>query len=366
MTSLKDLLKRDGEPKGPLPKNLHVYVIIAIAFIVVIASWSSGEKAKKAPEAQPPSSPSPTQISNFQKMLKTQSTESERINDLIRQRQDQLKEPAGFASLSPMSPQVDPLEEKRREREASAPFASSIAIHSESPAKPEFDHKPQLVVETSSKENPKGDEQQPVLAKPQSQESGQLLPPREGDLYRLYEGTVIRTKLVNRLDGSFTGPVIAASIEAVASKDGTAVLLPKEAVFLGKATRVQENHQERLAVSFERIIFPNGYSVDLNAAPGLDRQGETGLKDKVNNHRARTFGISGAMGLLGGLALYAGNGGPFVSGVANQLGASATQTLSSLLNTVPTITIREGHPVSVYLPNDLLLPEYRPLHRGKQ
>jgi len=335
-----------------------VFVIIAIALVVVVASWSSGEKAKKAPETPPPAAPSPSQISNFQEMLKKQRTESERINDLLQQRQDQLKEPSGIPSLSPMSRQ-DPLEEKRLAREASAPFASSIAIRSESPAKPDFDNKPQLVVEAAARTNTIRDEQQPTMEKPQSKESGQLLPSKEGGLYRIYEGTIIRTKLLNRLDGSFTGPVITASADPVLSKDGTAVLLPKEAAFLGKATRVQENHQERLAVTFERIILPNGYSIDLNAAPGLDRQGQAGLKDKVNNHRARTFGISGAMGLLGGLALYAGNSGPFVSGVANQLGASATQTLSNLLNTVPTITIREGHPVSVYLPNDLLLPEYR-------
>jgi type IV secretory pathway VirB10-like protein len=40
------------------------------------------------------------------------------------------------------------------------------------------------------------------------------------------------------------------------------------------------------------------------------------------------------------------------------MGNSATNSLSRYLNAVPTITIRKGHPVVVYLPNDLLLSQY--------
>ena len=115
-----------------------------------------------------------------------------------------------------------------------------------------------------------------------------------------------------------------------------------------------------MAVTFTRLLLPNGYSIELDSAPGLDKQGESGLKDKVNNHRLRTFGLSGAIGLLGGLALYRGGGNPYFGGVANSTGNSATNALNRYLNAVPTITIREGHEVRVYLPKDLMLRAYRP------
>ena len=36
--------------------------------------------------------------------------------------------------------------------------------------------------------------------------------------------------------------------------------------------------------TFHRLLMPDGYSVDLDQFHGLDQAGETGLKDKVNNH----------------------------------------------------------------------------------
>ena len=50
----------------------------------------------------------------------------------------------------------------------------------------------------------------------------------------------------------------------------------------------------------------------------------------------------------------------YTTGVANAEGSSATTILNRFLNLLPTITIREGHEVNVYLSADLQLPEYRP------
>jgi type IV secretion system protein VirB10 len=123
---------------------------------------------------------------------------------------------------------------------------------------------------------------------------------------------------------------------------------------------VEAENQTRLAVTFKRLILPNGYSVDLEAAQGLDTAGESGLKGNVNNHNFRRFGLAGAVGLLGGLALYGGQSNPYAAGVANSTGNSATNILGHYLNAVPTITVPQGHQVNIYLPADLLLPEYRP------
>jgi type IV secretion system protein VirB10 len=191
-------------------------------------------------------------------------------------------------------------------------------------------------------------------------ESGRRLPPQEGQLFRLYEGTLVQAALANRLDGSFTGPVNCIVSAPVLAQDGKVPLIPVGARFLGKANKVEAENQTRLAVTFKRLILPNGYSVDLEAAPGLDDAGETGLKGKVDNHTLRKFGLSGAVGLLGGLALYGGLTNPYTAGVANSTGGSATNILNHALNAVPTITVPEGHPVNVYLPGDLLLPPYHP------
>ena len=48
--------------------------------------------------------------------------------------------------------------------------------------------------------------------------------------------------------------------------------------------------------------MPDGYSVSLDQFKGLDQIGDTGFRDKVNNHYLRIFGVSLAIGALGAVS----------------------------------------------------------------
>jgi type IV secretory pathway VirB10-like protein len=360
--------KMGPRPTGVLPKNINYVVLAAIVMLVIVTSIFSGRKTTKVDQTKQPSGPSATQLTAFQQALEKQRREAEeakrRLEALkVQEVQRPLAQPiqsSGGAGAP------DPENEKKRARAAEAPFASNFSIRpTEKDEMLPLDHTPQVVlrVEHGDQQSEQHEaDRRSASARPK--ESGKLLPAKEigvdGPLFRLFEGTTVETVLVNRLDGLFTGPVTCIVTKDVLSKDNSALLVPRRSLFIGKASRVEAQNQTRLAVSFKRLLLPNGYSVDLEAAPGLDGAGETGLKDKVNNHYGRTFGISGAIGLLGGLALYAGQGNPYTSGVANAMGGTATNSLSRFLNAVPTITIREGHSVIVYLPSDLLIREYQP------
>ena len=123
--------------------------------------------------------------------------------------------------------------------------------------------------------------------------------------------------------------------------------------------------ETRLAVLFHRLIMPDGYSVSLDQFKGLNQTGDTGLRDRVNNHYARIFGASLAIGALGAVA-EAGTGGVLTQsgtdrmreGFGTSSAQSSQQILEKFLNVLPTITIREGHRVKVYLSGDLALPDY--------
>src|SRR5262249_27186474 len=117
-----------------------------------------------------------------------------------------------------------------------------------------------------------------------------------GQPYVLFEGTLIDTTLVNRLDGDFSGPVKVMVTNPVFSHDAQHVLIPEGTFALGEAKRVQGFAQRRLAVVFHRLLMPDGYSVDLDQFRGLNQIGETGLKDQVNNHYMQIFGASIALG----------------------------------------------------------------------
>lgn len=353
---------RRTDPPGVLPRNLNYIIIGAIAVIVLGASMFSGQKGRKVAETTAATGPSQGQLKNFTDMLEKRRREEEEMRKALdakrlRDEQARLNEDAKVHS-GPSAP--DPIREQMRARAAAAPFASSIAVQvAEKEVKPpSADHSSQIALREETKPAVQAVEKTGVAT--QQPESGKLLPEREGSLFRVYEGTTVKARLKNRLDGSFTGPVICLVEEEVRSMDRSTVLIPRGSTLLGRATRVEAQNQSRLAVTFTRLLLPNGYSIELDSAPGLDKQGESGLKDKVNNHRLRTFELSGAIGLLGGLALYRGGGNPYFGGVANSTGNSATNALNRYLNAVPTITIREGHQVRVYLPKDLLLRAYRP------
>jgi type IV secretion system protein VirB10 len=84
------------------------------------------------------------------------------------------------------------------------------------------------------------------------------------------------------------------------------------------------------------------------------------------------FGASLAIGALSGLAQYGTVGGFGTTGFGDQyrqaagasLAASTGRVLDRYLNVLPTITIREGYRIKVYLTNDLDLPAYAPTGLG--
>jgi type IV secretion system protein VirB10 len=186
-----------------------------------------------------------------------------------------------------------------------------------------------------------------------------------GQPFVLFEGATIDTALVNRLDGEFAGPVKVMVTNPVYSQDRQHVLIPEGTFILGDAQKVSGFGQKRLAVAFHRLIMPDGYSVDLDQFHGLDQVGETGLKDKVNNHYLQIFGASIALGIISGAAEATTNGGysesgsdMYRQGMASSLAASGANVLDKFINIPPTITIREGHRIKVYITQDMLLPAY--------
>ena len=186
-----------------------------------------------------------------------------------------------------------------------------------------------------------------------------------GKRYIVFEGTVLETLLINRLNGSFSGPVNCMVTTDVFSHDRQHLLIPAGTKVLGEAKKVEALGQQRLAVFFHRIIMPDGYSLNLDQFKGLNQVGETALRDKVNNHYLQIFSASLAVGILGGIA-QAGTGNALSNspldqaraGFGSNLANSSMQILDRFLNILPNLTIREGNRVKVYLSGDLLVPDY--------
>ena len=177
---------------------------------------------------------------------------------------------------------------------------------------------------------------------------------------RIYEGAFIEGVLVNQLNGDFPGPVLASVSVPFYSADRQRIVVPRGARVIGSASAVIGQDQERLAVGFHRLIFPDGRWVSLEFH-GLNQIGEGALKDHVNRHYFSMFAAVGAVGVISGLTLrgsdpYAGGRQGFQSGIGQGLAQSATSILDRFLNRLPTITIRAGHRLRIWFTSDVLVP----------
>ena len=195
-----------------------------------------------------------------------------------------------------------------------------------------------------------------------SPDTGVVVTPVDAPNYRLYEGTLIPAVLQTQINGAFSGPISAQVTRHVYSEDRQRILVPRGTRVLGTAGSVEGPFQDRLAVGFHRLIFPDGGWLLLNFA-GLNSMGETSLRDLVNRHYIQTFGTVGAIGLLAGLTQSSGvTTGGIRSGMSEQMAAMALAMMQRFLNRPPEVTIRAGHPVNVYLTSDVLFPPHATWH----
>jgi type IV secretion system protein VirB10 len=145
---------------------------------------------------------------------------------------------------------------------------------------------------------------------------------------------------------------------------------------LGETKPVQTLGETRLAVTFNRLVMPDGRTYRLDQFMGLNDIGDAGLRDQVNQHYRSTFGASAAVGLISGLAQFLGTAGfnrgdgdrtvIIAGGVGDATSQATAQTMNRFLNRPPSITIREGHRVKVYVTSDFELPAYQPAGPGSR
>ena len=200
-----------------------------------------------------------------------------------------------------------------------------------------------------------------ALVQPETETPVAGLPSDPAGWDRIYEGSFLEAVLVTQLSGDFPGPVLANVSVPFYSADRQRVLIPRGARVVGSVEAVSGADQERLAVAFHRLIWPDGRSVSLQFN-GLNQIGESALKDAVNRHYFSMFAAAGAVGIISGLTAigsnpYAGGQQGFQAGASQGLGETAVRILDRFLNRLPTITIRAGHRLRIWFTGDVLVPQ---------
>lgn len=390
-------------PRGVLPRGMQTWLMAGLALGIVLIVFIAGHPE---PPTRQPATSATAQVANPDRVRDYQ----DRLRAL--DARAALEAQAATAEPPPIRPEVyeepspraveDPLVAERRRREYESLFASNVVVSrrpaSERPdaggsslsgpgqysREPSIDDIADAVVrasaraggvvpgayQTTGRAREVGAVGAPAFHEGAAQVSEERTGPISpaGPLHRLLEGTLIDAVLTNRLDGSAAAPVNCLVTNAVYSHSGQHLVIPAGARLLGETKPVQTLGETRLAVSFHRLLMPDGRTYRLDHFLGLNQLGDSGLRDRVNQHYWSTFGAAGAVGLISGLAQWLGTAGfargsgdrtvIIAGGAADATSQATLQVMNRFLNRLPTITIREGHRVKVYLTADLELPAY--------
>jgi len=343
-------------PSGPVDKKKILWIKIGAAVAIGAIVFLSSRKppAKPKPQLAPPAVPvRPVPVS--------QQLDREQ-NFVVGQQQV-------ARTAQPQSAPVDPvMDSARQARMERAQKLEDLRIEAElsDPVEMTFRTPPAQDTSPNVPKPAGGDppEKAKDLKDPNVAEPGEYNS-ANGKMHVIFEGAVVDAVLINKIQGEFEGPVLAMATNPIYSHSGKLVLIPEGTRFLGKSSKVTATGQARLAITFHRMLMPDGYSLSLVDEMALSQEGSSGVTGKVNNHYAMTFGAALAVGVLSGLAqadtgsyLTADGFDRVRAGMGQGLSQVGLQMMEKLLSRMPTITIPEGTRMKVYLSRDIKVPDY--------
>ncbi|HKQ71958.1 MAG TPA: TrbI/VirB10 family protein, partial [Polyangiaceae bacterium] len=186
--------------------------------------------------------------------------------------------------------------------------------------------------------------------------------------YEVKAGTIIPAVLITAINSDLPGPVIGQVRENVYDTvSGNHLLIPQGSRLLANYDSMVAWGQERVLVCWNRLILPNGDSVNLECMPAGDLEGAAGLTDEVNEHWWRIMKGAAVASLLAATATgVAGSTQGFnptvpqtfarnAAGEINQVGQQITRRN---INIQPTITVRPGFSVNVMVTKDMIIQPY--------
>lgn len=338
--------------KPPSPRRLSRKVLLTGAVVAgaIVAAAVMGGLSAKPPRAARTNDNAVAAAGGPPDSI-AQASDGYQVSDLPRAELD--FEPAAVSSDEMLAPPRDSL---LSSAPPSAPMASRGApVQSD----------PQLVASASpilfgaaeaSEMRPAAPESDGVL-------ETRLMPPRSP--YRLEAGQVIPAALVTAPNSDAPGRVVAQVTAAVYdTATGDHLLIPQGSRLIGTYASGVRYGDRRLVLAWNRLILPNGWSIDLKAMEAGDAAGSAGLSAKVDNHLDRLAAAVALSSVLTVAANEAQDDRPdrLTQSLGDTVAQEAAQTGSRIVDrdlaVRPTLRVRAGAPVRVLVSRDIVLRPY--------
>lgn len=191
--------------------------------------------------------------------------------------------------------------------------------------------------------------------------------------YIVNQGSLIPAIFLTEVNTDLPGSVLAQVRENIYdSRTGNHLLIPKGSKIYGRYESNISKGQTRVFLVWDKLSLPNGKYIELTEFHTTDNLGNSGVKDKTDNHTWSLIGnaiLSSVLNLGDTLA----NGVSFnVAGVniglngqskENKEGSPFKEVTSNLVKKEverqPTITIRRGFKFNIIVNGDLELEKYK-------
>ncbi len=187
--------------------------------------------------------------------------------------------------------------------------------------------------------------------------------------YEVIAGTVIPATMIGGIDSDLPGEIIGQVRENVYdTATGKYLLIPQGSRLVGVYSSAVTYGQTRVLVAWNRLIYPNGDSIDLGQMPGSDVGGYAGFNDEVNNHYLRIFGSAILASLFSAGAQLSqpqnSNGNVnstqiLAASLGQQANTVGTMLISRGLDIQPTLKIRNGYLFNIMVTKDMVLQPWQ-------
>ena len=191
--------------------------------------------------------------------------------------------------------------------------------------------------------------------------------------FMLQTGSIInatlQTEINSDLEGMITGVVTQNIYDSLS---GRYLLIPQGSRLIGMYGTDVNVGQQRLFVAWNRILFPDGRTLDIGEMNGTNTKGQAGFSDKLNTHFWRNMGNAVLLSLVGAGTSYAldrnsnnindnGNNGTSVSSAladnfASQIGSLSVEMIRQGMTMSPTLEIRAGYQFNIMISKDVVFP----------
>ncbi|CAN7477756.1 TrbI/VirB10 family protein [Caulobacter sp. LjRoot300] len=175
--------------------------------------------------------------------------------------------------------------------------------------------------------------------------------------------TIIPAALITAISSDLPGPVSAQVTRNVYdSLTGRAVLIPQGSKLIGAYDSQVAFGQRRVLLAWDRVIFPDGRSLQLDHLVGADAAGRSGLTDKTDAHwgaMTRAALLSSVLGV--GAAVGSDDDSDIAralrQGVQDTVNQTGQQVVRKQLDVQPTLSLRAGLPVTILVTRDIVFDD---------